>query len=247
MGKDVDNSVVKIKPDAYYKMILHVLRFGNKARKKSQCIEVMGVLIGHLEDGEDKKFKNVIIEEVLPISHGSSVEVEFSINEEVLPISHGSSVEVEFSINDYILFEKANTMYSEKDWFMVGWYHSHPNLFQHKIFFSPTDVKNQSGWQTEINPSGIALVFDHAYLDSPDDPGFRAIRLTNPLNNRDSSFHQVKAIVEPPDSFEYYFKIVELINCIHSKEPPITEENETADMNLNNCNLNSLKSISEKL
>lgn len=211
MGKDVDNSVVKIKPDAYYKMILHVLRFGNKARKHSQCIEVMGVLIGHLEDGEDKKFKNVIIEEVLPISHGSSVEVEFSIN-------------------DYILFEKANSMYSEKNWFMVGWYHSHPNLFQHKIFFSPTDVKNQSGWQHELNPSGIALVFDHAYLDSPDDQGFRAIRLTNPSNNKDSSFHQVTAIVEPPDSFEYYFKIVELINCIHTKEPPITEENETADI-----------------
>jgi proteasome lid subunit RPN8/RPN11 len=104
----------------------------------------MGVLIGHLEDGEDKKFKNVIIEDAIPVSHGSSVEVEFSIN-------------------DYIFFEKANSMFLEKNWFMVGWYHSHPNLFQHKIFFSPTDVKNQFGWQNELNPSGIALVFDHAY------------------------------------------------------------------------------------
>ncbi|MBY9011496.1 MAG: hypothetical protein KGD70_03900 [Candidatus Lokiarchaeota archaeon] len=211
MGKDVDSSVVKIKPDAYYKMILHVFRFGNKARSHSQCIEVMGVLIGHLEEGEDKKFKNVIIEDVVPISHGSSVEVEFSIN-------------------DYIFFEKANSMYLEKNWFMVGWYHSHPDLFQHQIFFSPTDVKNQFGWQNELNPSGIALVFDHAYLDSPDDPGFRAIRLTNPTNVRDSSVHQVTAVVEPPDSLEYYFKIVELINCVHTKEPPIIEENETADM-----------------
>jgi uncharacterized protein (UPF0335 family) len=121
-------------------------------------------------------------------------------------------------------------MYLEKNWFMVGWYHSHPDLFQHKIFFSPTDVKNQFGWQNELNPSGIALVFDHAYLDSLDDPGFRAIRLTNPTNVRDSSVHQVTAVVEPPDSLEYYFKIVELINCVHTKEPPITEENETADI-----------------
>ena len=211
MGKDVDNSVVKIKPEAFYKMILHVLRFGNKARNHSQCMEVMGVLIGHLEDGEDKKFKNVIVEDVVLISHGSSVEVEFSIN-------------------DYILFEKANSKYLEKNWFMVGWYHSHPNLFQHKIFFSPTDVKNQFGWQSELNPSGIALVFDHAYLDRPDDPGFRAIRLTNPTNNKDSSFHQVKTIVEPPDSLEYYFKLVELIDCVHTQEPPITEGNETADI-----------------
>jgi len=156
LGKDVDSSVVKIKPLAYYKMILHVLRFGNKARNLNQCIEVMGVLIGRLEDGEDKKFKNVIIEDSVPISHGSSVEVEFSIN-------------------DYIYFEKANVKYLEKNWFMIGWYHSHPNLFQHEIFFSPTDVKNQTGWQM-ANPSGIALVFDHAYMESPDDPGFRAIR-----------------------------------------------------------------------
>ncbi|MBA7500925.1 hypothetical protein ES703_106750 [subsurface metagenome] len=211
MGKDVDNSVVKIKSLAYYKMILHVLRFGNRARNNSQCIEVMGVLIGHLADGEDKKFKNVIIEDAIPISHGSSVEVEFSIN-------------------DYIFFEKANSLYLEKNWFMVGWYHSHPNLFQHKIFFSPTDVKNQFGWQNELNPSGIALVFDHAYLDSPDDPGFRAIRLTNPSNIRDSKVHQVKTIVETPDNFEYYFKIIELINNVHSREPPITEENETMDI-----------------
>ncbi|MHA1349370.1 MAG: hypothetical protein ACTSPZ_00875 [Promethearchaeota archaeon] len=211
MGKDVDNSVVKIKPLAYYKMVLHVLRFGNKARINSQCIEVMGVLIGHHEESEDKKFKNVIIEDSVPISHGSSVEVEFSIN-------------------DYIFFEKANSMYLEKNWFMVGWYHSHPNLFQHKIFFSPTDVKNQFGWQNELNPSGIALVFDHAYLESPDDPGFRAIRLTNPTNIRDSSVHQVKAIVEPPNDLNYYLKLVELINCVYSNEPPITEENETADI-----------------
>ncbi|MBY9014402.1 MAG: hypothetical protein KGD68_01790 [Candidatus Lokiarchaeota archaeon] len=211
MGKDIDNSVVKIKPLAYYKMILHVLRFGNKARNHNQCIEVMGVLIGHLEDGEDKKFKNVIIEDSVPISHGSSVEVEFSIN-------------------DYIFFEKANSMYYDKGFYIIGWYHSHPNLFQHKIFFSPTDVKNQFGWQNELNPSGIALVFDHAYLEHPDDLGFKAIRLTNPTNIRDSSVHDVKAIVEPPNDLEYYFKIVELINGVYSNEPPIIEENETADI-----------------
>jgi len=211
LGKDADNSVVKIKPLAYYKMILHVLRFGNKARNHNQCIEVMGVLIGHHEEGEDKKFKNVVIEDSVPISHGSSVEVEFSIN-------------------DYIFFEKANSLYLEKNWFMVGWYHSHPNLFQHKIFFSPTDVKNQFGWQNELNPSGIALIFDHAYMERPDDPGFKAIRLTNPVDIRDSSVHEVKAIVEPPNDLEYYFKIVELINGVYSNEPPITEENETADI-----------------
>jgi uncharacterized protein YihD (DUF1040 family) len=51
--------------------------------------------------------------------------------------------------------------------------------------------------------------------------------LTNPSNIRDSNVHQVKTIVETPDNFDYYFKIIELINNVHSREPPITEENET--------------------
>jgi len=81
-----------------------------------------------------------------------------------------------------------------------------------------------------LNPSGIALVFDHAYLERTDDPGFRALRLTNPTDVRSSSVHEVKAIVEPPNDIDYYFKLVELINSIYTNKPPITEENETADI-----------------
>ena len=54
---------VIIKPDAYYKMLVHVLRFGNKVRDRRQFKEVMGILIGRLEGEPDKKgIRDVIIE-----------------------------------------------------------------------------------------------------------------------------------------------------------------------------------------
>jgi len=40
----------------------------------------------------------------------------------------------------------------------------------------------------------------------------------------------VKAVVEPPNDTDYYFKLVELINGIYSKESPISEENETMNI-----------------
>ncbi|MFW9951790.1 MAG: Mov34/MPN/PAD-1 family protein, partial [Candidatus Thorarchaeota archaeon] len=154
MGKLVDQSLVTVKPLAYYKMLLHVLRFGSKYLDPYQYKEVMGMLIGHLE-GNDP-IKNVIIEDAIPVSHGGSIEVKFT-QEEL-----GA-----FEVIDNQIFEN----YGDRNWFTVGWYHSHPGL---NTFFSSTDIHNQLFWQSENNPSGIGLVFDHAYLERAGDLGFRA-------------------------------------------------------------------------
>ena len=196
--------MVIIKPIAYYNMLVHILRFGNKSRDSRQYKEVMGMLIGHLE-GEDE-IMNVIIEDAVPISHGGSIEVDFSPQ-------------------DYISFATIDEQYAEKNWFTVGWYHSHPGL---RIFFSSTDIKNQLGWQTP-NPSAIGIVFDHTYLETPGDLGFRTFRLDNPSKDKSTDYHEVKTIVEPPDNIQFYFKLMELINSVHSKEPPILEINEIPD------------------
>jgi len=200
---------VIIKPEAYYKMLLHVLRFGNKARDKRQYREVMGILIGSLGEGEpDKKgIRDVIIEDAIPISHGGAIEVAFAPE-------------------DYVTFSMVDAAYAEKNWFSCGWYHSHPEL---DIFFSSTDIRNQLGWQTP-NPSAIGIVFDHAYLEKPGDLGFRTFRLDNPAKGQMSGYHEVKASVAPPDNIEYYLKLIDLINKIHSKEPPILEINEMPDL-----------------
>lgn len=212
MGKIVGKGKVIIKPLAYYKMLLHVLRFGNKMKAQDQCVEVMSVLVGHLE-GEDY-VKDVIVEDAIPISHGSSVEVAFSIN-------------------DYIYFEKVMSTFEQEgsNKFMVGWAHSHPNLFKYDIFFSSTDVKNQLSWQNDLNPSGIAIVFDHAVLNIPENMGFKVIRLNDPSLGASSKFHEVKnVIVEPPDNLGFYYKVVELINSIYLQEPLLLEINETPNI-----------------
>ncbi len=199
---------VIIKPDAYYKMLVHVLRFGNKARDRRQFKEVMGILIGRVEGEPDKKgIRDVIIEDAVPISHGGAIEVAFAPE-------------------DYITFSMVDAAYAEKNWFSCGWYHSHPGL---DIFFSSTDIRNQLGWQTP-NPSAIGIVFDHTHLEKPGDLGFRAFRLDNPAKGQMSGYHEIKTTVEPPDSIEYYIKLIEIINCIHSKEPPILEINEMPDL-----------------
>ncbi|MBD3341620.1 MAG: hypothetical protein GF353_21120 [Candidatus Lokiarchaeota archaeon] len=198
---------VIISSKAYYKMLVHVLRFGSKERDPRDFKEVMGVLIGRLEGEPDQKgIRDVVIEDAVPISHGGTVEVAFAQQ-------------------DYVTFSEIDAKYAEQNLFSCGWYHSHPGL---RIFFSNTDVKNQLGWQTP-NPSAIGIVFDHTYLEKAGDLGFRTFRLDDPTKGTRSDYHEVETIVKPPDSIDYYFKIINLINKIHSKEQPILEINETPD------------------
>jgi len=213
MGKNDDRSLVTIKPLAYYKMLLHVLRFGSKYLEQKKLSEVMGVLIGRLE-GEDE-IKNVIVEDVVPVSHGGSIEVKFSVDQ------LGAFGDIDGKIWE---------QYGDLGWFSLGWYHSHPGL---GIFFSETDKFNQIFWQK--NPSGIGIVFDHTYLDKPGDAGFRIFRLDeinldDPSLALKSGYHEVKAIVEAPNNIEFYLKIMELINKVHTGVPQILELNETLDL-----------------
>ncbi len=197
---------VKVKAEAYYKMLVHVLRFGSKVRTQSQYKEVMGILVGHLEG--ESEIKNVIVDDAIPISHGGAVEVAFAPE-------------------DYAKFSTIDEQLANENRFSVGWYHSHPGL---KIFFSSTDVVNQLGWQTQWNPSGIGIVFDHTYLENENDLGFRTFRLDDPSKGQASGYHEVNTIVEPPKTTEFYNKIIELINSVHTKEPPILERNEKLDI-----------------
>ena len=221
-----DKSIVTIKPEAYYKMLLHVLRFGNKEREKNNFNEVMGILIGRLEGKEE--IKNVIVEDAVPVSHGGSIEVSFATE-------------------DYAAFANIDQKYMENDppLFGVGWYHSHPQL---TIFFSGTDIKNQLGWQG-LNPSAIGIVFDHVYLENPGDLGFRTFRLDDPSKGINSKYHEVKTIVEVPDSLNYYVKLIKILNSIHVNEPVILEINETPDFfgNISIPSQEQLKSKKPKL
>ena len=208
MPKKTDDIPVVVKPLAYYKMLIHVLRYGSKNIDPYQCKEVMGGLIGHVaEDGENK---TLIIEDAIPVSHGGTIEVKF--DEEQM---------VAFAEIDQMVFDK----HGDKMWFACGWYHSHPNI---SPFFSGTDILNQLFWQNNV-PHNVGIVFDHAYLDKPGDLGFRTFRLDDPSKGMNSKFHEVETKVEPPSNVEYYDKFRELIYHIQTNQPPIKELNETSD------------------
>ncbi|MHA1671492.1 MAG: hypothetical protein ACTSV5_13080 [Promethearchaeota archaeon] len=208
MPKIGEEFPVIIKSLAYYKMLIHVLRFGSKIIDPNQCKEVMGGLIGHIKIEEDKEF--LVIEDAVPVSHGGAIEVRYS-SEQL-----GS-----FERIDTRVFEK----FGDRGWFSCGWYHSHPNL---SPFFSGTDIQNQLFWQAR-NPAGVGLVFDHALLEKKGDLGFKAFRLDDPSKTRSTNYHEVNTIVEPPDNVDYYNKVIDLIGKVYSKEVPILELNETTN------------------
>lgn len=199
---------VIIKSLAYYKMLIHVLRFGSKILDPNQCKEVMGGIIGYIKNEGEK---------------------EFLVIEDAVPVSHGGAIEVRYSSEQLGAFERIDSRVFEKDgdrgFFTCGWYHSHPNL---SPFFSGTDIQNQLFWQAK-NPAGVGLVFDHALLEKKGDLGFKAFRLDDPSKTRNTSYHEVKTIVEPPDDIDYFNKMIDLINNVYSKEVPILELNETTN------------------
>lgn len=202
----VDNSKVIIKPLAYYKMLVHVLRFGSTVKRRNEYSECMGMLIGELQG--DGNLKDVIIHDAVPINHGGRVEVKFAEA-------------------DYISYAAIDADFFERGWFSVGWYHSHPGL---SVFFSAVDIRNQLGFQVP-NPSAIGIVWDHMRFEQIEgDMGFKTFRLDDPAKDMSSNYHEVTTIVEPPDGVEYYTKIKELIDAIHNKEPVILEINETPDV-----------------
>jgi len=201
----IDSSKVVIKPLAYYKMLVHVLRFGTKIKHPEVFRECMGMLIGELRGSE--KIKDVIIHDAIPINHGGQIEVKFAEH-------------------DYIAFAEIDTEFAEKGWFSVGWYHSHPGL---GVFFSAVDIRNQLGFQVP-NPSAVGIVFDHELLENHGNMGLKVFRLDDPNRDMTTGYHEVKFIVEPPNSVEFFDKIKNLIDSIHKKEPVIFEINETPDI-----------------
>ncbi len=202
----VDNTKVIIKPNAYYKMLVHALRWGSTEMDKAYYKECMGMLIGELGEGQGD-LKDVIVHDIVPINHGGKIEVAFAPE-------------------DYISFSYVDSDFADQGLFTVGWYHTHPAL---TAFLSDVDIRNQLGFQTP-NPSAIALVFDHMYLEEEGNLGFKIFRLNDPNQGFASDYHEVDWVVEPPDSSNFYLKIKGLIEAVQTKSPVIAEINETPDV-----------------
>ncbi len=196
---------VILKSKAYQTMLMHVLRFASNKMDPSQWVEVMGVCIGKIV--------------------GNDVVVY-----EAVPIQNGARIEVAWEPTDYAMFAGVDELYAKDEhyakegFFSCGWYHSHPGL---KTFLSKVDVKNQLGWQTEANPKGFAIVFDHKYLDDPEKPndlGFRVFRLNNISQGISSDWHEVEYVVEPPDKTLFFKTVRSIVEAGHKKDQSYVKE-----------------------
>lgn len=195
--------LVTIKPQAYLKMLKHVLRFGSMAKKKSQYKECMGMLMGKL-GGLKGTVKDVVVVDAIPFTHGGHIEVQFEDK-------------------DYVAFAEINEKYAQEGVFNVGWYHSHPGL---TTFLSTVDVRNHLGFQT-TNPSAIAIVWDHLLLEEENHNGFETFRLTELGKGQYSDYKTVQTIVENPETIEFYKSAIkEILDLQQGGNPPILEVNE---------------------
>ena len=187
---------VIIKSKAYMTMLMHVLRFASNKMDPSKWVEVMGVCMGKIE-GQD-----VVVYEAVPIQNGARIEVAWEPT-------------------DYAMFAGVDEQYSKKGLFSCGWYHSHPGL---KTFLSKVDIKNQLGWQTEANPRGFAIVFDHTYLENPGDLGFRVFRLNDISKGINSDWHEVEYVVEPPEKNSFFQVVKMIVEAGHKKDQSYVKE-----------------------
>ncbi len=134
MSADLQFKLI-VKPKAYYKMLVHVLRFGADDLPKKQWKEVMGTLIGKVENN------NPIVYDAVPMTHGGRIEVEWSEEQ-------------------YAAQSEIDQLIAKEGFFAVGWYHSHPGM---TAFLSAADKKNHLFFQT-VNPRAVAIVWDHQML-----------------------------------------------------------------------------------
>jgi tetratricopeptide (TPR) repeat protein len=119
---------------AFVKMINWMAEYANFNKiMQPNWVEAMGIMFCKTTP------EKYIIADAAGITYGNLVYVETS-PQQVAEITR---------IEDRLRKEDANI-------YAGGWFHSHPG---HSLFFSGTDLANQTYWQTS-NPNGVGLVFD---------------------------------------------------------------------------------------
>ncbi len=192
-----DLSVCVLTLGAYEQIILHATRFANSKIPMDAWKEVYGFLVGTVEEGK------VMVKKAVPMAHGSSVEVEFSEEH-------------------YVKSAQIDSWASERNMFIVGWYHSHPGL---GLFLSSTDITNQLGYQGP-NPDAVALVFDHTKTKEAEHPGFAVFKLDNPDLGTMSDFHAIRWEIENIDRKKYVDSLYEFSERSILKQPLAPEYGE---------------------
>ncbi|NVM54739.1 MAG: hypothetical protein HWN66_13640 [Candidatus Helarchaeota archaeon] len=142
--KTKENIIVSITP--ILKIASHAYKYANPSIPKNKWVEVIGLLAGAL----DANGHTLYLEDAYPMGHGTTVYAE---------------------IKDYKNYVRAYKDIKKKNFFICGWYHSHPSygLFMSKEDFG-TQVRYQKLWK-----GSIALVIDPYLIDGAS-YGFKIFR-----------------------------------------------------------------------
>lgn len=126
---------VYITVKAVLKIASHALKYANVKIPKKEWVEVIGLLAGKVDD------KGLIhIEDAYPMGHGNAVYAE---------------------IKDYKNYVRAYTDIKKQNFFICGWYHSHPS---YGCFMSNEDMGTQARYQ-KLWDKAVALVIDPYQID----------------------------------------------------------------------------------
>jgi hypothetical protein len=191
----ITNDKIIIKPDAFIRMITHVLKYGNEALEES--VEVMGVCIGKISQDE------------------SLIEL---VN--VLPIQHGMQVSTGFTKEDIELFSQLDKEYLEKGLGIIGWYISRPGW---GLDFTDITIQNHKFFQTDKNPRGFIIIFDHSLMgDQVEDLGFKVYTLED--YKKSNEYLSVAYEIGKPNTLGFFKWVQKFVEDSQRLSPVLIKE-----------------------
>ena len=189
-----DISKIIIGSEAFIRMITHVLRFGNEALEESA--EVMGICIGKKDETEN--VFNIL---------------------NIIPLQHGIKVSTGFTKEDVELLANLNKEYQEKDLKIIGWYISRPGW---GLDFTEITIQNHKFFQTEKNPQGFVIIFDHTIMGKEKEFGFKIYTLKDFKKSNDSREIPYEIII--PKNLNFFKWVQKLVEDSQRLSPVIIKE-----------------------
>ncbi|MFX0029220.1 MAG: hypothetical protein ACFE8B_08420 [Candidatus Hermodarchaeota archaeon] len=185
---------VIIKADAFIRMMTHVLRFGNEVLDES--VEVMGVCLGTIDETNNQV--NLI---------------------NVIPIQHGIHVSTGFTKEDIELFTGLVKENQEKDMKLVGWYLSRPGW---GLDFTEITIQNHKFFQTDKNPTGFVVIFDHTLIGKERDFGFTIYTLKE--YKKSNEYLEIPYEIEIPANLDFFKWVKKFMEDSQRLSPVIIKE-----------------------
>jgi len=197
-GKEMELTSLEsiiITPQAYRKLVLHVLRFSNDSSEEK--IEVVGLCLGSTD------------------VDNNSIEIV-----DTIPISHGEHLQLGLSKEEYDQIIQIQEETSELDQKIVGWYSSHPGYGNE--FLSDAEKKSHQYFQNDESPHAFCIVIDVDKLKEGSDTQFRAFKLKDYKKAKEEV--EIPIEVKAPDSLDYFKWIQAVVEESQRKTPRIIKE-----------------------